>query len=175
MIAAKDLRNGYDLLGRAHYLDNEDRLISLTERMYIDILENKWAELNTEDLPDDFENQLNKAGYITKRKEYSFPKKKTTKVLFFFKKEYYDYLDVENKTYIKVYLPELDVQIENKSNYDLFVLTSKGSNANVLLENMSRKEVSTYVERAYKIGALATPSGYISTSIIDKIDIKEVV
>lgn len=172
MILAKDLRTKYDSLSRVRFTEHEDYDVREKETAYQHLLTYGKYETNRRFLFDDAES----AGYVVVDNSYEQPiyEYKTIKGFFTNKVEKIDTGKTETVYQYVIYLPEPDVQIENKSNYNLLIITNKGGNSTVRLDNMSMKEVSTFVENAYKIGALATGTGYISTSIIDKIDIKEV-
>ena len=175
MIAAKDLLAGkYNKFTRAQYKNSDDSYVREKELMYLCLLQepHKYDTDNKQ-----LAEEAKSAGYIVKETEFEkddYEVKEVRSYVFFTK-----YERVKNGKTRKIYsaeifLPEEDEQLENKSSYNLTIITNKGGNSVLRLDNVSKKEVSTYVEDAYKIGALATGTGYISTSIIDKIDIKEI-
>lgn len=170
MILAKDLRTKYDKLTRVQY--KHDYSTAEFENMYEELLNYGIYDTSEEDIA----KHAKTAGYVVKEEKYEKPVYRTKVIKGFFGNKYEDELTGEKRTVYsaKIFLPEIDPQIENKSSYNLLIITNKGGNSTVRLDNMSMKEVATFVENAYKIGALATGTGYISTSIIDKIDIKEI-
>ena len=57
--------------------------------------------------------------------------------------------------------------------FSIVIITSKGSNATIEHKATSLSEVQQFIENAFKTGAIFTGSGYISTALIERIDIRE--
>ena len=172
MILAKDLRKKYDRLARAQYRHSTERGVSEIEYIYEALLIDGRYVTGDKVIATEFKE----AGYIVKETEYEKHIYKRKVIKGFFSNKYIDEKtdDVYTHYSAEIYIPEEDEQLENKSSYNLVVITSRGGNLNIRLDNMSLKDVKSFVERGYEIGALATETGYISTSIIDKLDIKEI-
>lgn len=170
MILAKDLRKKYDRLTRVQF--KHDYSTAEFEDMYEQLLDSGIYKTGDQSIG----QKAKDAGYVVKEEKYEKPVYRTKVIKGFFSNKYEEELTTEKTTVYsaKIFLPEEDEQLENKANYNLVVITSRGGNLNIRLDNMSLKDVKSFVERGYEIGALATETGYISTSIIDKIDIKEI-